>query len=248
MTAAELQFFRFTESYKKYGEKIRMKIDHTLRVRDLCSDVAESIGLGVGDAELASTCGLLHDIGRFEQWRIYGTYNDSHSVDHGDLGAEFLREQDRICTFADSDHDTILNAVKYHNKFQVPDSLSDRDRQFADITRDADKLDILYSLVAGELKCNTKSTTISEPVFRAVLERRGIKTHELQTKADALAFRLAFVYDLRFMRSVEILKETDLIGRLVCRQKEETDNEMLKSQLDILREYIEYYLVEKAEA
>ena len=62
-------------------------------------------------------------------------------MDHGDLGAEFLREHDRIRIFAETDHDTILHAVEYHNKYRLPDTLSDRDRRFADITRDADKLE-----------------------------------------------------------------------------------------------------------
>lgn len=246
MTGAEARFLRFTEPYTAYGDKIRIKIDHTLRVRDLCADVAKSIGLGGDDVELASICGLLHDIGRFEQWRIYGTYNDSRSVDHGDLGAEFLREHDRIRIFAETDHDTILHAVEYHNKYRLPDTLSDRDRRFADITRDADKLDILYSFAVGELTCRSRNTAMSEAVFRTVMDGRGIQNRELATKADEIAVRLAFVFDLRFRRSFEILRKSDSIGRMIRLQREEAENEVLKRQLDVLSEHIQRYLEEQA--
>lgn len=33
---------------------------------------------------------MLHDIGRFEQIRCFGTFNDGMSVDHAELGADIL--------------------------------------------------------------------------------------------------------------------------------------------------------------
>ena len=248
MTTAEEQFIQYTEPYKAYGDKILLKIDHTLRVRDLCADLAGSTGAGPEDIETASVCGLLHDVGRFEQWKRYGTYNDSRSVDHGDLGAELLQENDWIRTFTERDHGTILKAVKYHNKYQVPDDLSDREKYFANVTRDADKLDILYSFAVGELTSRTGNTAMSGDVFRALLEKRGIRNREIVTRADVLAIRLAFVYDLHFKRSFEILKENDSVNRMISRFQEESGNEALKSQLEVMRENIRSCLEEKLRA
>lgn len=248
MTEAEMRFLRFAEPYRAYGDKIRMKIDHSLRVRDLCLDVAGSAGFDAGEADLAAVCGLVHDIGRFEQWRIYGTYNDSRSADHGDLGAEFLREGDRIRFFSGTDHDTILCAVRYHNKFRVPETLRERDRRFVLLVRDADKLDILHSFASGELNVRSRNTAMSEPVFRTVLEGRGIRKEELGTKADEIAIRLAFVYDLHFRRSFELLRERDPIGGMIRRFAAETENGSLKEQLDALNARIREYLEEKTRA
>ena len=39
------------------------------------------------------TAGLLHDVGRFPQYSMYGTFFDSASVDHGCLGAEIITEK-----------------------------------------------------------------------------------------------------------------------------------------------------------
>jgi hypothetical protein len=36
---------------------------------------------------------LLHDVGRFPQYSMYGTFFDSASVDHGCLGAEIITEK-----------------------------------------------------------------------------------------------------------------------------------------------------------
>lgn len=41
---------------------------------------------------LAQKVGLLPDVARFEQYSQFGTFRDLLSLDHGDLGAEFLTE------------------------------------------------------------------------------------------------------------------------------------------------------------
>ena len=48
------------------------------------------------DIDLAWLTGLLHDIGRFEQVRRYGTFNDAKSIDHGKLGVEILFLEGKI--------------------------------------------------------------------------------------------------------------------------------------------------------
>lgn len=242
MTEAESAFLRFVDPYRAYGEKIQVKVDHTLRVKDLCADIARSIDLDTADVELATACGLLHDVGRFEQWRVYGTYNDSKSADHGDLGSEFLEGHDLIRAYSEADRITILNAVRYHNKFQLPDVLNARDRLFANITRDADKLDILYSYGEGILTSRSKDTAMSEAVFKAVLDKRCVRNQELVTKADGIAVHLALVFDLRFERSFEVLREHGSVDKAIRRHIEETGNDSLKAQLEALREHIDRYL------
>ena len=242
MIASEQLFFRYTEPYRTYGEPVLLKIRHTLRVRDHCLDLADSIALQSEDRLLAEACGLLHDIGRFEQWKRYGTYNDARSADHGDLGAEVLLENGLLNSYPAPERDLILNTVKYHNKLSLPETMTGRDRLFSFITRDADKLDILYSCAEGLIDSGAGTAAISEPVFCAVLENRIVPNSLLAAKADRIAFRIAFAYDLHFRRSAGILQENDLIGRMVRRCKEESRNEQLKTQLEILEDHIRGYL------
>ena len=120
MEDALKEFYKYTDSYKKYGQKIVLKINHTVRVKDLCIDIAKSLDLREEDIDLAAMCGLLHDIGRFEQWKRYETYDDLKSLDHGNLGVEILNHNKFINHFTKNNHNTILRAVKYHNKYFVP--------------------------------------------------------------------------------------------------------------------------------
>ena len=53
-------------------ENIDLKKHHTLRVRNLVMDIGQSISLDEDNMCVAEACAILHDIGRFEQYRKYG--------------------------------------------------------------------------------------------------------------------------------------------------------------------------------
>ena len=87
--AAEI-FRAYTERYDTRNTLICHKVEHTLRVAELSGRYAEALGMAGEDADLAWLIGLMHDIGRFEQARRYGTFVDSLSVDHAELSADIL--------------------------------------------------------------------------------------------------------------------------------------------------------------
>lgn len=244
MKDAEEQFIKYTDSYRKYGEKIILKINHTMRVEKLCEEIARSLNLKEDDINLAAMCGLLHDIGRFEQWKKYQTYNDLKSIDHGDLGEKLLKENHLINRFTNNQVNTVLRAVKYHNKYRVPKTISERNKLFVDITRDADKIDILYLFVKGELYTKTEESKMSDEIIHALKEKRLIRKDETKTKADEIAIRLAFLFDINFKKSYDIILENDYINKMIDIQIEESNNKELKEQLEELRAYLNQYIGE----
>lgn len=86
-------FSDYVEAYDSCNQRIALKIEHSKRVADLCERIAKSNGLKQDDLDLAWTIGLLHDMGRFEQLRRWGTFLDAHSTNHAKLGAEVLFSQ-----------------------------------------------------------------------------------------------------------------------------------------------------------
>ena len=246
MLSAERAFINYSNPYKRYGENIQLKIDHTLRVKALCADLAEKTGANQQDTKLAGICGLLHDIGRFEQWKRYHTYDDAKSTDHGDLGAEILAEDNLIGQFSESDHPLILNAVRYHNKYEVPAGLCERDRYFANLTRDADKIDILFLYASRRLTKSSGGSVLSDPVYHALLDHKGIRKQDVRTKADRVALYLALVFGLNFRRSFEIIRQNDYINKAIDIQLDEAANEAFREQLETARTHLNRYLAEKS--
>lgn len=94
-------FAEYVRNYDPSDEKIKLKIDHTYRVAGLCQRIAESLGLSEPDVDIAWLLGMLHDIGRFEQIRRFGTFSDADSVDHAEFGADLLFKEGLIRKFAE---------------------------------------------------------------------------------------------------------------------------------------------------
>lgn len=94
-------FAEYVRSYDPSDEKIKLKIDHTYRVAGLCQSIAKSLGLSEADVDIAWLLGMLHDIGRFEQIRHFGTFSDADSVDHAEFGADLLFKEGLIRKFAE---------------------------------------------------------------------------------------------------------------------------------------------------
>lgn len=85
------EFETFVNHYDLSVPAIERKYKHSLRVMKFAIDIAKSLNLTEDEIILAAKAGLLHDIGRFEQWTQYCTYNDLKSIDHADLGVEILK-------------------------------------------------------------------------------------------------------------------------------------------------------------
>ena len=83
-------FQEYTDRYDSSRDMIRLKIEHTYRVCGLCQQIARSLELPEEGVDIAWLTGLLHDVGRFEQQRVYGTFIDADSIDHAKYGARIL--------------------------------------------------------------------------------------------------------------------------------------------------------------
>ena len=68
-TGAIAAFRTYTDAYDAANPRIALKIEHTYHVAEACDAVARKQGWAPQDIDLAWLCGLLHDMGRFEQLR-----------------------------------------------------------------------------------------------------------------------------------------------------------------------------------
>ena len=255
MEEAIKKFKEYTANYINLSDMCVSKVNHTMRVMELCGVIAESLGLSKEDIELAKLCGLVHDIARFEQWRRYQTFTDARSVDHGNLGVEILCENNFIREFnADSSlDDLILKTVKNHNKYSIDPELTERESLFCNIVRDADKLDILYLYTTGEINLNTNNEDFSDEVYDCLLSNKPIYfniptlRNIKKTKADNLAVSLGFVFDFNFPISYHILKDRGYSDKEIEIYKSKSNNLGFKVKLEDLKDILNKYIDGKIE-
>ena len=90
---------------------------------------------------------LLHDIGRYEQFKRYKTFLDRHSVNHIGLAIEILTKENILESLENELQTLILAVIANHNNLSIPDNLHDIEQYFTKLLRYADKLDIFRIMV-----------------------------------------------------------------------------------------------------
>ena len=241
------EFIIYTNPYIKLSDNCRLKIDHTLRVVELCEEIAKSLNLSSEEVEVAKMIGLLHDIGRFEQWKRYETFVDSKSIDHADLGVEILTTNNYIRKYySDNKYDEIvLNAIAFHNKYKLPDDLNEKEELFSKIIRDADKIDILYLYTTGDINVDTENQKMTDKVYNDLIDKKEIKREDRINKADILSVSLGFIFDINFDKSFEILKDKNYINTEIDIYESKTNNLEYINQLEDIRKVINTYMEER---
>ena len=183
------------------------------------------------EIDIATLIGLLHDIARFEQYTKYHTFKDAESIDHGDLGAEILKKDIKKYIETDEYDELIQLAVKNHNKYKIQEGLTQKQEMFAKIIRDADKLDILY-----------ESTCMFWKGRENLVEESKITPEIIEEfKIDEIVSVVAFIFDINYGTSFEILKRENYINKIIDRYNmiDKNTKEQLEYIKDIASEYIE---------
>lgn len=248
MIEAKKAFKEYVKKYNPEDEKIKIKIVHIERVAENSKRIAENLNLSQEDIELAELIGLLHDIGRFEQVRLYHTFVDKDSINHGEYGAKVLFEDGLIRKFIKDDKfDRIIKlAIVNHNRADIEEGLTEREKLHAKIIRDADKADIFTILISGDKKAiwekaDLSDDKISDEIYREFVEDKRINYKERKTSADILVSHFNYVYDLNFPETRKIIRDNKYIDKLYQRFKF-NDAETMKRFNEIYRlskEYIE---------
>ncbi len=204
------EFEKYANKFDMNEEAIKRKFDHSYRVAKYANEIAKSMNLNESDVYLATLIGLLHDIGRFNQWKIYKTYVDGDSYDHALLGVEVLKENNFIKKFEKDtvNQEIILKAIYYHNKLAIDENLDERTKLHAKIIRDADKLDIMMTQGTEVIKSDY---LVGEELIKSIKEHRQCRNQYVQTKIDHVARMLCFIFDLNFKYSLKFVKEQNFI-------------------------------------
>lgn len=268
-------FAEYVRNYDPSDEKIKLKIDHTYRVAGLCQRIAESLGLSEPDVDIAWLLGMLHDIGRFEQIRRFGTFNDVQSVDHAEIGADLLFKEGLIRKFAEGyyeecelarsgneeaeqiiknnehhnkDTGLLEMAIRQHNKYRVKEELTERQRMFCDILRDADKVDIfkvnadipmeiIYDVTTEELK----NGVITKEVLESFYKKETVLKSVRRSAVDHIVGHISLLFELVYKESYRQAKEQGYVYKLLDFK---SDVPEVNAEFDDMRKYVDEFLME----
>lgn len=244
-------FQAYVASYNLEDVKIKLKYEHTYRVAALCDRIAKSLHLNQEDIDMAWCLGMFHDIGRFDQVRRYGTFQDAVSCNHADLSADILYKEGKVREyFQEKKWDALMEkAIRLHNVLHLPDTLTERERLFTQILRDADKVDILrvnveFSFediynVSSEIlrKCE-----VAEKVMQAVYEKHAVFRDLRKSPIDYLVGHICLVFEMVYPETVRIVVKQGYLDKLLDFKSE---NENTQIQFKEIKKEVTEYLRQK---
>jgi hypothetical protein len=228
---------------------IMLKVEHTRKVCEITDALAVGEGLSQGDARIAGAVALLHDVGRFAQYRRWRTFRDSDSDNHARLAIEVIREQGVLDGLQPEERLLIEEAVRFHNLLEPPGQVQSPTRLFILLIRDADKLDIwrvfldLYTLPEEE-RASAACLGLPDLVgftpscLRALAQKRIVRLEECRSVNDFKLLQISWALDLNFSTSYRLLLERGYIPRLeasLLGGRDEVDRSVLEIMMEVER-------------
>lgn len=216
--------FILTED-KLVAESLQLKKDHSERVSGLCRLIAKKLLLGKEEQEMAGLIGLWHDIGRFDQFKKYRTFNDQESVDHAELGVLMIKDQGFMVEISEGNKRLIIEAIRHHNQLGLPAKMDNQLLLFSQILRDADKLDIWGICVSKLQKDGSfsipsmnyglpKNGQINAIVLESINRHQPVSKNDVKSVDDFKLFLISMVFDLNFKSSFQWLNEKQFIQKI----------------------------------
>ncbi len=222
---AKKAFERYLDQYDREDDKIKLKIVHTYGVVRCMNQITKKMGLSKEERKLAELIALLHDIGRFEQLKRFGSFEPG-LMDHAAYGAEILFEEGMIREFIeDSRYDEIIRmAIEKHSAYKLIGILDPCALLHAKLIRDADKLDNcrvkLEDAVETMLDVSAEEVgkqQISPEVLAQVYQKTSIDNKTRNTKMDYWVSYVAYFFDINFPETLEIIQEHQYVDRIIRR-------------------------------
>ena len=225
----ETRFRNFTDRYRKNGTlhpMMQLKLEHSARVAADARAIATGSGWTGNEINLAEAVGLLHDTARFPQFKQYRTFSDADSVDHGDLGAQTLEKENLLEGLKDETRALILHSVQYHNKKDLPRTLTAHEEKHLRLIRDADRMDIFFVcwevVASGQIHDHPEmmmGVEFTGPPSDAVLDQfergKSIDYKTIKTMADRFVLQLSWMHDLSYDASKRLVLERGILDKFI---------------------------------
>lgn len=217
---------------EKRDELYRLKDEHSHGVFRLAWSIIQ------GEPELQQPqaaratllSALYHDIGRFEQLRLYHSFNDRETVRHSALGAKLLADRRFMADETPEMRRIVRAAVALHSGAALPARLVAEPGSTlalaARALRDADKLDILRvmqeALRPGSASDPAISYSLPEEagkyspvVAKAVLEGRSVLHADMRYRNDFRLYVCCWVNFLEFGASLRLLARSGHLEQIL---------------------------------
>jgi putative nucleotidyltransferase with HDIG domain len=224
-------FSTYTDTFRDAGGRLvpmlQLKLDHSHRVAENARGIAADLGWSPEDLRTAEAVGLLHDVGRFSQLHKFKTLSDRHSINHAEHSAEMVEQHGVLAELNPERRRQILDAVRHHNRIEIPADLPASSVPFARLIRDADKLDIFWifhdAVVSGRISEHPemlvgmrKDGTPNPELVGIIRQRRQGPYSMVRSLTDFELLQVSWVYEIHYPPTLARIAERQVLEKLAA--------------------------------
>jgi hypothetical protein len=148
-------------------------------------------------------------------------------VNHGRLGSEVIATENLLASLPPDEQELILDAVRFHNAYVIPEGLDTNKKFFLKMIRDADKLDI-WRVFAEQFSMDRSERAsaadlglpdlpaYSDSLLTCLHDKKQATLSGLKTLNDFKIMQLTWVYDLNFAVSHRILSDSGHLDNIIA--------------------------------
>lgn len=220
---AYVQTFACTQG--DWHPSYQIKVEHSRRVALEIRHLAHDLDWASVDVNSAEAVGWLHDVGRFSQFKEFGTFLDAESVNHGERGWAVVRQSNVLSGLHRHEQTCILDAIHYHNAKAIPDHLEGETLPWIKLIRDADKLDIFHTVYAAvvrdgfqDLPRMLPQVSLNGPISPNVIwelqTHRSCSIANVRSLGDFLLLQLSCIYDVNYTPTFRQIDQRSIVSNI----------------------------------
>ena len=225
---------------------MELKIVHTMQVVDLARSICHSEGLEEKETYVCLLSALYHDVGRFLQYRLWQSFRDRTSANHGLIGESILKFCHVLGNEPRAVSSEATKAVRWHNAAEIPEEM--RDSVALKVVRDADKIDILRVIdghLSGPgpyeptviLSLPDDPELFSQRVIDCALEGSTASYEDLRSVNDFRLLLASWINGLNFEAARRVLAAQGHVERLLSPLPENIYGRAKKAVLETVSKY-----------
>ncbi|MBW8330829.1 MAG: HD domain-containing protein [Prolixibacteraceae bacterium] len=196
---------------------------HSIRVADNSLLLANVVLQTEEEKGIATINALFHDIGKAS---MVSKNLEALVIqrDHATVSSKIIQQMEFYQELTADIQVIVLKAVESHNKLKLPKLDNEQQTMFAQLLRDADKLDIYDSayrffkekygiqpVITIDLN---KNSEVSEKIIKSIMAGKVASVEDMKSMNDYKLLLLSMAFDLNFKYTFRIMSEKQHIQKI----------------------------------
>lgn len=210
-------FEQYVKKYDMNNNNIKAKYFHSLKVMEISSDIASTIGIfNEEEVAVCELIALFHEIANFDDAPNYSIEQEAIE-DYALKSAEVLFSKGIMRKISeDTRYDEIIKLAIYAcNKEGLPNNINLKVAAFCKILRDAHKIDSFRMILNYPVIDTRIEKFPSNMVYDQFKQFRVIDKKMSENNSDDVLVSLSGVFSLNYRYSYAVLKRNDYVDKII---------------------------------